>query len=747
MPDVRLKTRIQNKYKTLDEWNTIAEGELIPLKGEVLYAVDNDMLYQKIGDGQTDFVNLRWLINQGNWNENNELSPSYIKNRPFYSEIIETINDEIIPLQEIEFEELEGLEGMLICSCPISQILVENGQYNLVIDDRIEQITVSQQEEDIFVFGNLSLVGAGDDTGEDYVGTVVYGDNQFNLAYKTTETTHTIGLFYIDNMAPIIGENTYTFENNDGFTTHVWTFPDGYNFSENDIYNLTFNNETYENLTWFYYQDTLCIGNLALVGDDNDTGENYLLASDGSMVILATSLPAGEYSVYFEKSLISIDEVVNKIDNKYLDIKIPYTIDNSNNVTFENDILTSAGTSVNTLGTSVNTLETSVNTLGTSVNTLETSVEELLSIQVDYNQNDNTAKDYIKNRPFYKTENFITQTIYDSVNSDSPTASYNTTNTTYVSTLETDGTFENYIIEDSQVTIVQKITHTASKNTYYITRTGNAICNENIIFVGNLYLYTKNSNDHTGEDYLFYYDSNTNQLSLYFLSTAKCDDNVVLSKRASYLNNVDLTISTTVREYDCHKIDPIFLPDSLFETIDNIFETIEENSNIQPDFKQENSVAKDYIKNKPRIDQNYIILTDIANNSDYYIYIANGNLITHKVPINIEVTTPPIKTDYMRGETFDPTGMVLTAYYDNGTSEIVEFYSYPTEPLENCGNFELTVTAFSYKAVVPILVFHLDDFEYTDNNDGTYTITAWKGTLNGETSTEMIVPDTNRIKI
>ena len=743
MSEITLKTRIQNKYKTLDEWNTIAEGEFIPLKGEVLYAVDNDMLYQKVGDGQTDFVNLLWLINQGNWNENNELSPSYIKNRPFYSEIVETINNEIIPLQEIEFEELEGLEGMLVCSCPISQILVENGQYNLIIDDRIEQITLSSPEDSIFIFGNLSLIGAGDDTGEDYYGAIVYDDNQFNLAYKTTEATHTIGLFYIDNMAPIIGENTYTFENNNGFIMYIWIIPDGYTFSENDIYNLTFNNETHENLTWLFYDEKVpYIGNIAISGQGNDTGENYLLTFENNALILATSLPAGNYPVYFEKSLISINEIVHKIDNKYLNIKTPYTVDDGNNVIFENDILTSVGTSVNTLGTSVNTLET-------SVDTLETSVEELLSIQVDYNQNDNTAKDYIKNRPFYATENFITQTIYDSVNSDSPTASYNTTNTTYVSTLETDGTFENYIVENIQVTIVQRIAYTVAKNTnyYYITRTGNAICNENIISVGNLYLYTKNNNDNTGEDYLFYYDSNTNQLSLYFLSTAKCDDNVVLSTRASYLNNVDLTISTTMREYNCHKIDPIFLPDSLFETIDNIFETIEENSNIQPDFKQENSVAKDYIKNKPRIDQNYIILTDIVNNSDYYIYIANGNLITHKVPINIEVTTPPIKTDYMRGETFDPTGMVLTAYYDNGTSEIVEFYSYPTEPLENCGNFELIITAFSHKTVVPILVFHLDDFEYTDNNDGTYTITAWKGTLNGETSTEMIVPDTNRIKI
>lgn len=39
----------------------------------------------------------------------------------------------------------------------------------------------------------------------------------------------------------------------------------------------------------------------------------------------------------------------------------------------------------------------------------------------------------------------------------------------------------------------------------------------------------------------------------------------------------------------------------------------------------------------------------------------------------------------------------------------------------------------------------LIDFEYTKNSDGTVTLTAWKGTLNGEPSTELVIPDSNRI--
>ena len=39
----------------------------------------------------------------------------------------------------------------------------------------------------------------------------------------------------------------------------------------------------------------------------------------------------------------------------------------------------------------------------------------------------------------------------------------------------------------------------------------------------------------------------------------------------------------------------------------------------------------------------------------------------------------------------------------------------------------------------------LIDFEYTTNADGTVTLTAWKQTLNGVASTEMVIPDDKRI--
>ena len=41
--------------------------------------------------------------------------------------------------------------------------------------------------------------------------------------------------------------------------------------------------------------------------------------------------------------------------------------------------------------------------------------------------------------------------------------------------------------------------------------------------------------------------------------------------------------------------------------------------------------------------------------------------------------------------------------------------------------------------------FPFVDFEGTSNGDGTWTLTAWKGTYNGEASTELVIPDDERI--
>ena len=73
--------------------------------------------------------------------------------------------------------------------------------------------------------------------------------------------------------------------------------------------------------------------------------------------------------------------------------------------------------------------------------------------------------------------------------------------------------------------------------------------------------------------------------------------------------------------------------------------------------------------------------------SDGTIYFKNdsGYLMAFGKSVEkIEVTTPPDRTQYEPGETFDPKGMVVTATLSDGsTRDVTEMVSAPSEPLKN----------------------------------------------------------------
>lgn len=55
-------------------------------------------------------------------------------------------------------------------------------------------------------------------------------------------------------------------------------------------------------------------------------------------------------------------------------------------------------------------------------------------------------------------------------------------------------------------------------------------------------------------------------------------------------------------------------------------------------------------------------------NKDYQVIRDLGQPEVVKTVESIEITTPPTKTEYKAGEDFDPTGMVVTAHYTDGTT-------------------------------------------------------------------------------
>ena len=78
--------------------------------------------------------------------------------------------------------------------------------------------------------------------------------------------------------------------------------------------------------------------------------------------------------------------------------------------------------------------------------------------------------------------------------------------------------------------------------------------------------------------------------------------------------------------------------------------------------------------------------------------------VTQPVLTGISVTTQPTKTTYTEGNTFDPTGMVVTASYNNNTTKVITDYSYEPNRTLQTSDTAITVKYGEFTATVPITV-------------------------------------------
>lgn len=152
-----------------------------------------------------------------------------------------------------------------------------------------------------------------------------------------------------------------------------------------------------------------------------------------------------------------------------------------------------------------------------------------------------------------------------------------------------------------------------------------------------------------------------------------------------------------------------------------------------------------------------LILQDVENGYEYSISMKNGNLVSSMCLECIEVTSMPEEMSFMNGSKFDPTGVVISAINQAGESkQVTENVTYIPEYVSGDSpviTVRYTENGIDYYTDIPITVTDFDaetvliDFEYIKNDDGTYTLTAWKETLNGEPSTECVVPDNSLLII
>lgn len=110
---------------------------------------------------------------------------------------------------------------------------------------------------------------------------------------------------------------------------------------------------------------------------------------------------------------------------------------------------------------------------------------------------------------------------------------------------------------------------------------------------------------------------------------------------------------------------------------------------------------------------------------------------------SIEITHGPTYTTYTVGETFDTTGMVVTAIYSDGDSEVVTDYTYEPSGALQLTDTKVTVSYGGKTADVTIEVLNNDTSVASVTVDGTSAVKGdhddWSVTLpSGTTSVSTI---------
>lgn len=219
---------------------------------------------------------------------------------------------------------------------------------------------------------------------------------------------------------------------------------------------------------------------------------------------------------------------------------------------------------------------------------------------------------------------------------------------------------------------------------------------------------------------------------------------------SSFLNRI-ISIENTLKEHD-NKIvnnESVVVLESRVNTLTEFTNEINESVNILRSTVSTNTeniadLTERVTQHENRYSPTQFILKDTVNGYDYYVEMQNGNLVSYGKCTGIQVTKLPDKTTGI----FKPDGMIVSATTQDGS--LREITGYQVSDVVN-GVVTVTYTEFNqiftttFNTSMISVKDALIDFEYTENNDGTYTITAWKGTLNGSPSTEMVIPDSNLI--
>ena len=129
---------------------------------------------------------------QPDWNQNDETAADFVKNRPFYTgNQVETV---LVEERTATFTDEGGVYGAEV----ISTFLATVGEtYKVSWDGTVYESVCADYRAGLFAIGNLSIAGAGADTGEPFL--IVPNGSSIFIYTPDTSDTHT---FSISGLAP-----------------------------------------------------------------------------------------------------------------------------------------------------------------------------------------------------------------------------------------------------------------------------------------------------------------------------------------------------------------------------------------------------------------------------------------------------------------------------------------------------------------------------------------------------------------
>ena len=125
---------------------------------------------------------------QPDWNQNDSTAADYVKNRPFYSETTETV---LVEESTVSFTSPGG--GFYYATIQ-SAFKPTAGETYKVSWDGATYECVGETISGYTVIGNLSIMGAGADTGEPFVITPLANNSGIEIYTKDTSASHTISI-------------------------------------------------------------------------------------------------------------------------------------------------------------------------------------------------------------------------------------------------------------------------------------------------------------------------------------------------------------------------------------------------------------------------------------------------------------------------------------------------------------------------------------------------------------------------